>query len=277
MDSSDYFAGMAALIIGGGQNIGRAVALEWAKRGARLAVADLNADGAEETAALIRAAGGVAVGLAVDVTEEASVAAAIAGAQAALGPLDILMNNAGLIHSGNPEDFPPAEWQRLFNVNFFGAVRANAIVLPAMLARGRGHIVNTASFAGLYPYATNRIPYAASKAALVSMSENMAIYAEPLGVRVSCLCPGPTMTTSTNDMKPWSEHVIMRGPGSDLAVNSQEQLVVILSDAMAAGRILIPTHDAGYGTMQSYAADPDAFIRAKAADFAAGRSGRPGQ
>ena len=69
----------------------------------------------------------------------------------------------------------------MFNINFFGVVRANAVVLPKMLQRGEGYIVNTASFAGLYPFATNRMPYAASKAALVSMSENMALYLKPKG------------------------------------------------------------------------------------------------
>ena len=114
-------------------------------------------------------------------TSEGSVRDAVSEAERFLGVIDVHMNNAGIIHSGNPEDFPASEWERMFSVNFFGAVRANAVVLPKMLARGEGYIVNTASFAGLYPYATNRIPYAASKAALVSMSENMAISLLPRG------------------------------------------------------------------------------------------------
>jgi NAD(P)-dependent dehydrogenase (short-subunit alcohol dehydrogenase family) len=271
------FAAKGALIIGAGQNIGRAIALEWARRGARVAVADIRADGAEETAALIRDTGGEATGIGIDVSDEASVAAGVAAAAAFLGAIDVHMNNAGLIHSGNPQDFPVAEWQRMFDVNFFCAVRANAVVLPMMIARGSGYIVNTSSFAGLYPYATNRIPYAASKAALVSMSENMALHLERHGIRVSCLCPGPTYTTSTVGMKPWGEDVMMRGPGSDLSVKSQEEVAAILSDAMEAGRILIPTHDRGYDYMRDHAADPDGFVRAKAADFAEGRSGLPGR
>ncbi len=215
------FEGKAVLIIGGGQNIGRAVALEFASRGARIAVADINQQGADETASLIIANGGEATGIACDVTSEQSIASTIAAAEDFLGPIDVHMNNAGILHSGNPEDFPPAEWERMFNINFFGAVRANAVILPKMIARGQGYIVNTASFAGLYPYATNRIPYAASKAALVSMSENLALYCEPLGIRVSCLCPGPTMTTSTVGMKPFSENVscILYKMGSASSVN----------------------------------------------------------
>lgn len=266
-----------ALVIGAGQNIGREIAREFARRGAKVVAADINKAGAEETAALIVGADGEAAGIACDVSSEESVARALAEAERFLGPIDIHMNNAGLLHSGNVEDFPPAEWERMFNVNFFGAVRANAVVLPKMIARKSGYIVNTASFAGLYPYAINRAPYAASKAALISMSQNMAIQLLPLGIQVSCLCPGPTMTTSVHGMKPWSDNVIMRGPGADLAVKSQEEVARILADGMSAGRILIPTHEKGWETMRDYAASPDDFIRGKIADFAAGRSGLPGR
>jgi NAD(P)-dependent dehydrogenase (short-subunit alcohol dehydrogenase family) len=271
------FADKGALIIGGGLNIGRQVALEFASRGARIAVADVNRAAADETAELITAAGGSATAIACDVSSEESVAEAIAEAERFLGVIDIHMNNAGILHSGNPEDFPASEWERMFAINFFGAVRANALVIPKMIARGSGYIVNTASFAGLYPYATNRIPYAASKAALISMSENLAIYLLPLGVRVSCLCPGPTTTTLATGMKQWSDNVVMRGPGSDLAVMSQEQLATILADGMCAGRIIIPTHDQGYQTIRERAADPDAFIARQISAFAEGRSGLPGR
>ena len=271
------FEGKSALIIGAGRNIGRVIALEFSRRGARVAAADIDKSGAEETAQLIVAAGGEATAVCCDVASEASVRDAVSAAEGFLGEIDVHMNNAGIIHSGNPEDFPASEWEAMFNVNFFGAVRANAIVMPKMLARGQGYIVNTASFAGLYPYATNRIPYAASKAALVSMSENMAISLMPRGVRVSCLCPGPTMTTSTHGMKPWSQNVVMRGPGNHLAVKSQEHAAKVLADGMCAGRIIIPTHEEGLDIVQKYAESPDEFIRQKVEEFARGQSGLPGR
>ncbi|HTV96055.1 MAG TPA: SDR family oxidoreductase [Steroidobacteraceae bacterium] len=270
------FANKNALIIGAGRNIGRAIALEFARRGARVAVADVDGSGAAETAQLICAAGGAAAGIACDATSEESLREAVHAAERFLGDIDVHMNNAGIIHSGNPEDFPAAEWERIFNVNLFGAVRANALVLPKMLARGRGYIVNTASFAGLYPYAVNRIPYAASKAALVSMSENLALYLHPRGIRVSCLCPGPTMTTATFGMKPWSANVVMRGPGSDLEVRSQEHAATVLAEGMCAGRTLILTHEAGWDTLRRRAASPDDFIQEKIDEFARGVSGLPG-
>ena len=271
------FENKNALIIGAGRNIGRAIALEFARRGAKVAVADLDKSGADETAQLISAAGGKATGISCNVANEESVQAAIAEAEHFLGGIDIHMNNAGIIHSGNPEDFPASEWERMFSINFFGAVRANAAVMPKMLARGAGYIVNTASFAGLYPYATNRIPYAASKAALISMSENMAISLLPRGIRVSCLCPGPTMTTSTIGMKPWSENVVMRGPGSHLGVKSQEHAATVLADGMITGRIIIPTHEEGLEIIREYADSPDAFVHRKVEEFERGASGLPGR
>jgi NAD(P)-dependent dehydrogenase (short-subunit alcohol dehydrogenase family) len=271
------FENKGALIIGAGRNIGRVIALEFARRGARVAVADIDRSGAEETAQMITAAGGKATGIACDVMSDESVRGAVTEAEHYLGNIDIHMNNAGIIHSGNPEDFPASEWERMFSVNFFGAVRANAVVLPKMIARGEGYIVNTASFAGLYPYAINRIPYAASKAALISMSENLAVYLLPKGIRVSCLCPGPTMTTSTVGMKPWSENVIMRGPGSHLMVKSQEHAANVLAEGMCAGRIIIPTHEEGWEIVRRRGASPDNFIRQKMEEFTRGESGLPGR
>ncbi|MFM6933529.1 MAG: SDR family NAD(P)-dependent oxidoreductase [Novosphingobium sp.] len=270
------FAGKAALIIGAGQNIGRRIAQEWARRGARLAVADISADGAEETAALLRAAGAEAHAFACDVANEESVLACIDAAEAALGPLDILMNNAGILSGGNPEDIPMSEWQRMFDINLFGMVRANNVIVPRMIARGSGHIVNTASFAGFYPFAASRVHYAACKAGVLSMSENLALYLMPLGVKVSCLIPGPVMTTSVAGMKEFSENYTMRAPGSHMFVKSQQETARMLSDGMESGKILIPTHEEGWDSFREHAADPDAWIEKKNAEYLAGDPGKPG-
>jgi NAD(P)-dependent dehydrogenase (short-subunit alcohol dehydrogenase family) len=273
---SDFsFANRNALIIGAGQNIGRRIAEEWARRGARVAVADIDLDGAEQTADLIRDAGGEAMALRCDVTDEASVLATINAAEQAFGPLDIHMNNAGLLAGGNPEDIPLSEWQRMFNVNLFGMVRANNIIVPRMIERGSGHIVNTASFAGLYPFACSRIHYAASKAAVVSMSENLALYLMPLGVSVSCLCPGPVMTSSTSGMQHFTENYDMRAPGSQMWVKSQQETARILSDGVEAGRIIIPTHVELWGILSERTSNPDAFIAKKHAEYLGGDLGKP--
>ncbi|HTH28018.1 MAG TPA: SDR family oxidoreductase [Sphingobium sp.] len=269
------FQNRNAIIFGGGRNIGRAVAFEFARRGARVAVADIDAEAARQTAQAIASQGGEALGVHVDVTDSASVRQASAEAEGALGEMDIVMNNAGLLHSGNPQDIPLAEWQRMMDCNFFGVVRVLEVFLPRMIARGSGHIVNTASFAGLYPYAANRMAYAASKAAIISLSENLALYLEPQGVRVSCLIPGPVMTTMAQGMKSWSADVVMRGPGSHLWLKTQEEVAALLADGMRDNRILIPTHAEGLDSMRARAASPDDFIRARIADVARGDMGLP--
>jgi NAD(P)-dependent dehydrogenase (short-subunit alcohol dehydrogenase family) len=273
--SENIFAGKTVLLIGGGRNIGREVALEFARRGAAVAVADRDEEGAREVAAEIIASGGRASAFACDVTSEDSIRLAAEGAEAALGQVDILMNNAGILSGGNPEDIPVAAWQQMMDVNFFGMVRAIELFLPRMLARGSGHIVNTASFAGLYPFASSRIHYAASKAAVVSMSENLALYCLPKGVQVSCLCPGPVMTTSVQGMKHFSQDYAMRAPGSHLTVKSQAETARILADGMQQGRIIIPTHEELWASLVQRAESPDAYIRAKNAEFESGDSGRP--
>jgi NAD(P)-dependent dehydrogenase (short-subunit alcohol dehydrogenase family) len=275
LDDNAPFAGAGALVIGGGANIGRAVVREFSRRGARVIAADLNVEGARETAELVRAAGGEAHAIACDVADDQSVLDCAAEAARLLGRIDILMNNAGILSGGNPEDIPMTEWHRMMNINFLGMVRAIEAALPDMIARGGGHIVNTASFAGLYPFASSRIHYAAAKAAVVSMSENFALYLMDKGVRVSCLCPGPVMTTSNLSMKHFSENYAMRAPGSQMWVKAQEELATTLADGMRDGRIIIPTHEELWEILVQRAASPDDFIRAKHAEFASGDSGRP--
>jgi NAD(P)-dependent dehydrogenase (short-subunit alcohol dehydrogenase family) len=269
------FAGSTALVIGGGRNIGRAVVLEFARRGAQVAVADLDLAGAEETAEAVRQLGRKSCAIRCDVTSESSIAQTADEAERELGPMDIVMNNAGILSGGNPEDIPVSAWQQMMDVNFFGMVRSIEVFLPRMLARGSGYIVNTASFAGLYPYAASRIHYAASKAAVLSMSENLALYGMPRGVRVSCLCPGPVMTTSAQAMRHYSENYAMRAPGSHLTVKSQAETARILADGMRDGKIIIPTHEEVWATLAERAASPDAFIRKTNAAFEAGDSGMP--
>ena len=131
--------------------------------GAKLAIADIDGAAATETAGAIAAAGGQAAALVADVLSEDSMRTALEAAEADLGEIDIVMNNAGSIVNGYPQDIPLAEWQRLMDLDFFSVVRSNAIFLPKMLARNSGHIVNTASVAGLFPFADSRMPYAARR------------------------------------------------------------------------------------------------------------------
>jgi NAD(P)-dependent dehydrogenase (short-subunit alcohol dehydrogenase family) len=274
-ESQAPFAGANALIFGGAKGIGRCIALEWARRGARLAVADIDEAAAQATAAEIQAAGGSAVGIAANVMQDESVAQAVATAEAALGEIDILMNNVGGMLNGHPEDIPLHEWQRIMELNYLGSVRGTMQLLPKFLARGSGHLVNTASFAGLYPYAASRVPYAASKAAVIAMTENLAVYCEPLGVRVSCLIPGPVATSVMDSMTSWTEDCPLRGPGAETTLMLPEAVASVLSNGMRDGRILIPSDDVAFHIVRRWAASPDGFIRAKIDEFASGDRGSP--
>jgi NAD(P)-dependent dehydrogenase (short-subunit alcohol dehydrogenase family) len=249
--------------------------LEFARRGARIAVADIDLEAAREVAAKVIAAGGQAVSLRCDVTSELSVRETAVAAEVALGEIDIVMNNVGAIINGNPEDVPLGEWERILSLNLLSVVRSNEVFLPKMLVRGKGHIVNTASFAGLYPYAASRTPYVAAKAAVVALSESLALYLHPRGIRVSCFCPGPVMTGIADSMKTWSANVPLRGPGSRLTIKTVDEAAVILAEGMHDGRVIIPTHEEVWETLRVHAMNPDAFIQAKIDEFARGDDGRP--
>jgi NAD(P)-dependent dehydrogenase (short-subunit alcohol dehydrogenase family) len=274
---ADPFERKRGLIFGAARGIGRAVALEFARRGAALALADIDAAAAQSTAAEITAAGGRAVGLSCNVLSEESVRAAAAEAERDLGELDIVMNNVGGILSGNPEDIPLAEWERILSLNLMSVVRSIQVFTPKMIARGHGFIVNTASFAGLYPYAINRMPYVAAKAAVVALSESLALYLQPKGIRVSCLCPGPVATQVMEGMKNWSANAPMAGPGAQYRVKTPEEVAIILADGMRDGRVVIPSDEKVWDVIRQHADSPDRFIEAKIAEFARGEWGRPGR
>jgi NAD(P)-dependent dehydrogenase (short-subunit alcohol dehydrogenase family) len=269
------FAGANALIYGAAKGIGRAVALEFARRGAKVAVADIDEAAASDTAAAIAATGGEAIALVANVLSDESVRATADAAEAAFGEIGIVMNNVGGMLNGHPEDIPMSEWQRMMDLNYFAAVRSISVFLPKMLARGSGHIVNTASFAGLYPYAASRIPYAAAKAAVIAMTESLAIYLQPQGIRVSCLIPGPVMTGVLDTMTSWTPDCPMRGPGSELELKLVDEVASTLANGMRDAKVLIPTDEKAWDIVRRWAASPDDFIQAKIDQFASGDSGRP--
>ncbi|MDG2003236.1 MAG: SDR family NAD(P)-dependent oxidoreductase [Novosphingobium sp.] len=274
-DANAPFAGANGLIFGGAKGIGKAVALEWARRGCSVAVADIDQAAAIETAAAITAEGGKAIGLRADVLSAESIAEVAAGAETGLGQIDIVMNNVGVVLNGHPLDIPAEEWHRIFELNYFSIIRSNAVFLPKMLERGSGHIVCTASYAGLYPYAAGRLPYASSKAAIISLCENLAILTEPQGVRVSCLIPGPTATAIMDGMTNWTPDLPMYSPGDETLLILPEQLAATLADGMRDGRILIPAGEEAFDIFRRHAQDPDGFVRSKIAEFASGDYGTP--
>ena len=179
-----------ALVTGGGRGIGRAIALRLAADGLAVAVAARSRDQVEDTA---RAAGRRALALTLDVTDAASIAAAVARTVSELGPIDVLVNNAGIAESALFVKTEPDFWDRHFAVNVRGPYLLTRAVLPGMLERRWGRVINVASLAGLFgaPYVT---AYTASKHALVGFTRALATEVSGKGVTVNALCPGFTAT-----------------------------------------------------------------------------------
>ena len=114
------------------------------------------------------------------------------------GRIDVVMNNVGVLAVGAVEDIPLEAWQRIVDINLMSVVRSNLVFLPLLIEQGSGHVVNTASTAGLLPYGFDRLPYTATKHAVVGLSQSLAVYLRPKGIGVSCLCPAGWRPTSSN-------------------------------------------------------------------------------
>ncbi|MFM9106855.1 MAG: SDR family NAD(P)-dependent oxidoreductase [Chloroflexota bacterium] len=178
-----------AVITGGAQGIGEAAARRLARDGARIVVADRNAAGAAEVAAAIAAAGGEAFPFACDVTASDDCAALMAAAAAAWGGIDILVNCAGVLARHDILGTSEAEWDLIMDVNVKGTFLACKHAIPHMARGGGGSIVNIASGAALVG-APELIAYAASKAAVLSLTKCLAVDHAKDGIRVNALCPG---------------------------------------------------------------------------------------
>jgi len=181
--------GRIAIVTGGGRGIGRATALELARLGAHVVVAELDAANAEQTAALVVKAGRKAHVVPTDVTKRASLKTMVDQTLATFGQIDILVNNAGIYRAAANLDVTEEHWDAIMNINAKAVFFASQAALPAMIARKQGAIVNLASMAGKVGSKTN-LPYNASKAAVVSMTKSMALAHAEHGIRVNCVCPG---------------------------------------------------------------------------------------
>jgi len=181
--------GKIAIVTGGGSGIGRTICTYLAERGVHVVVADRNMEGAEETEALIRCAGGCAESLRVDVCNKGDVESLVNGVAAEHGRIDYLFNNAGVGINGEFQDLSMDHLQSVMNVNFWGTIYGCRSVYPVMMKQGFGHIINTASLAGLIPGGLTSI-YSASKHAVVGFSLTLRAEARQYGIKVSTLCPG---------------------------------------------------------------------------------------
>ena len=192
------FEGKTVIVTGGGGGIGGATCRRFGKDGARVAVLDLNLDAAEKVAAAIRAEGGQAAAIRCDITDRASVDAAVAATEAQLGPVDVLVNNAGWDVFKPFTKTEPAQWDKLIAINLTGALHMHHAVLPGMAARKKGRIVNIASDAARVGSSGEAV-YAACKGGLVAFSKTIAREHARHGITVNVVCPGPTDTALLAD------------------------------------------------------------------------------
>jgi 2-hydroxycyclohexanecarboxyl-CoA dehydrogenase len=237
------FQDKTVVVTGGGGGIGGATCRRFAAEGARVAVFDLDLDAATKVAAAICAEGGHAQALRCDITDRASVDAAVAEAESALGPIDVLVNNAGWDVFKPFTKTEPAQWDRLIAINLTGALHMHHAVLPGMSSRKKGRIVNIASDAARVGSSGEAV-YAACKGGLVSFSKTIAREHARHGITVNVVCPGPTDTALFAEYK--------EGAGN------AEKLVEAFTRAIPLGRIGQP--DDLPGSVLFFASDDASYV-----------------
>lgn len=195
-------SGQVAIVTGASRGIGRAIALLFAKEGADIAFCHLeDAEGAAEVARGIEAAGRRAFHRSLDVADAAALRAFVTAVEAALGPCDVLVNNAGMNLRGAFETLEDEAFDRVMSVHVKAAWVASQAVWPGMSARGRGRIITTASQLA-FKGAPNIVPYCTAKAALVGFTRALAREGAPKGILVNAIAPGPVATELTAQLGP---------------------------------------------------------------------------
>lgn len=246
------------VVTGGGSGIGEALALAAHREGARhVVVADLNGDEAARVATLV---GGT--GMAVDVRDEAAVQRLVATTEHAHGPIDLFVSNAGFVTAAGLED-SNAAIQRMWEVHCMAHIYAARAVLPGMIARGEGYLLNTASAAGLLTQ-IGSMAYSITKAAAVSLAEWLAVTHHHQGIRVSVLCPQAVATNIVVNSPDWQGAAAGGGLESGVAagdgVLSADQVAQCCLDAIRAERFLVLPHPEVQTYVERKATDRDRWL-----------------
>lgn len=233
----ESFEGKVAVVTGAASGIGAGLAEAFASEGCAVALADIDEEGVDATKTRLRALGASAESVVCDVTDPGQVESMADTVESALGPVDIACDNAGVAIYGPLVDMSLADWRFVMDVNFWGVVHGVRTFAPRLVARRSGHILNTASMAGLIGMAGLGI-YNASKFAVVGLSEALAREVAPFGVGVSVLCPMMVETQiNVNSMRSWARATgrpepEAPDPGTDAASPSQ---------TMRGGFVDVPT------------------------------------
>lgn len=250
-------AGNTLVITGAGNGIGAAIARRFAAQGAQVLLSDLDAAAAESVAAGIRAAGGTALAQSADVTQEGDLRALVARAEAEFGRVDIMCSNAGINQNGGAEA-PDAVWERAWSVNVMAHVHAARAVLPGMLARGRGYILNNCSAAGLLT-APGAASYATTKHAAVAFAEWLAVTHGDQGIRVSAICPQAVETRMLADSVR-SGNAVTRALAQAGRTLSPDDVAVCVQQGVEAERFLILPHPEVAEMHLRKVQDPDRWL-----------------
>ncbi len=241
---SQRFGGKAVIVTGAGSGIGRAAALAFAREGGLVGVADHSREKSEAVAAEIAAEGGRAAALVCDVALASDCEGAVAAAETAFGPLEILINNAGIGITGTVLTTSEADFERLMAVNVRGTYLMSRAALAVMVPRKRGVIVNAGSIAGVRAVA-DRAAYVATKFAVVGLTKAMALDHVRDGIRVNAVCPGTTLT-------PWIDNRLAEAEDREAAlaalVARQPMGRLGTAEEMAAAYLFLASDESSFTT-----------------------------
>jgi NAD(P)-dependent dehydrogenase (short-subunit alcohol dehydrogenase family) len=241
--------GKVAVVTGAGNGIGEAIARRFAAEGARVVVTDI------DPAAVSRVAGEIGtVGLAADITEPGSVRAVADLARSSYGEVDVWLSNAGVAGPRQPRDLQDDSlWDLMWRLHVLSHLNAAREVLPSMIERGDGYLLATASSVALATQ-PEKAAYTVTKTAALALSEWLAVQYRPLGVKVSCFCPGPMLTRMllSNEFAP--DHPILA------QALTPEQVADVVTAGIAAERFLITTQPGAEHSLADKADDFDAWI-----------------
>ncbi len=250
-----------AVVTGAGSGIGRAVARSLAEKKSHVVVTDIDEERAETVAEEIRSRAGSAIAMRCDVSQLADFERVRDACLDRFDRIDVVMNNVSVLAVGSPEAIPLEEWQRALDINLLGIVRSNQVFLPVLVNQQRGHVVNTASTAGLLPYGYDRLPYTTTKHAIVGLSESLALYLRPQGIGVSCLCPAGVITNITEHIRYFGETKPLRAPA--LPVVEASVVAELVVDAITKDRFLVLTTPDVHAEIAERARDIDRYVKSQ--------------
>ena len=248
--------GKVAVVTGAGNGIGEAIARRFAAEGARVVVTDIEPEGLSRVADEISA-----VGLAADITEPASVRAVADLARTNYGDVDVWLSNAGVAGPRQPGDLQDDSlWDLMWRLHVLSHLTAAREVLPSMIARGDGYLVSTASSVAL-AIQPEKAAYSVTKTAALALAEWLAVQYRPLGVKVSCFCPGPMLTRMLLSNEFAADHPVLA------QALTPEQVADVVTAGIAAERFLITNRPGTEHVLVDKGTDYDAWIAQASSRF----------